>query len=474
MVHDYKALGFRCGIEIHQQLDGRKLFCDCPAEIRKDKPDFELYRKLRISAGESGKVDRAALHEKGKDKYFMYQGYYDTTCLVEIDEEPPHQINQEALTAALQTAKLLNAEIVDEIQFMRKVVIDGSNTSGFQRTALVGRKGFVEINGRKIIIDTICLEEEACQVIERHEDHDVYNLSRLGIPLIEIATDASISSPEECKDVAEKIGLILRSTGKCKRGIGTIRQDVNISIKGGARTEIKGFQDLKSIPKVINNEIDRQLALIKKGAKVEDEVRNAKPDFSTEFLRPMPGADRMYPETDVEIIIPAGVDIGGVELLTEKAEKIEKLGIDKEIAKKLVRNNKAELFNNIISECRNVKPSFVADILLSYSNNVNIADKHADASLIKDEDILGILRKLDNGKISKDSVMPLLVEISLGKKPDFSKHEQLSDKELEKEIKFIIESKKGLSYGAIMGEVMAKFKGKADGKKIAELVKKNI
>ncbi|MFH1505869.1 MAG: Glu-tRNA(Gln) amidotransferase subunit GatE, partial [archaeon] len=260
---DYKKLGFKAGIECHQQLEGKKLFCSCPTTIRKDKPDFTITRKLRASAGETGEVDQAALHEQKKDKYFIYQCYEDTTCLVETDSEPPHPINQDALKTCLQVSMMLNCKIVDEIQVMRKTVVDGSNTSGFQRTALVGRDGYLMLGNKKIRIPSVCLEEEACQVIERKKDHDVYNLSRLGIPLIEIATEPDMATPEEAKEVAAKIGMILRSTGACKRGIGSIRQDVNLSIKGGARTEVKGFQDYKSIPKVIEKETERQINLIK-------------------------------------------------------------------------------------------------------------------------------------------------------------------------------------------------------------------
>ncbi|MBD3313988.1 Glu-tRNA(Gln) amidotransferase GatDE subunit E, partial [Candidatus Woesearchaeota archaeon] len=207
---DYKSLGFKAGLEIHQQLEGYKLFCSCNTMIRRDDPDFTVNRELRASAGETGEIDIAAAHEQAKKKQFTYHGYKDTTCLVELDSEPPHPVNQEALKTALQVAKLLNCEIVDEIQFMRKTVIDGSNTSGFQRTALIGIEGWVEIDGKRITVPSVCLEEEACQIIERTKDHDTYNLSRLGIPLIEIATGPDISSPEECREAAAKIVMILR------------------------------------------------------------------------------------------------------------------------------------------------------------------------------------------------------------------------------------------------------------------------
>ena len=204
---NYQKLGFKCGIEIHQQLNTNKLFCKCPSEIRKDNPDFTVNRSLRVSAGETGKVDIAAKHESKKAKSFLYQGYYDSTCLVETDDEPPNKFNHDALLTALQVSKLLSAKIVDKIQFMRKVVIDGSNISGFQRTALVARNGHINVHGKKINIPAICLEEESCQVIKKSDNQDTYNLSRLGIPLIEIATSPDIVSSAHCKAVAEHLGI---------------------------------------------------------------------------------------------------------------------------------------------------------------------------------------------------------------------------------------------------------------------------
>ena len=135
---NYKKLGFKAGLEIHQQLDTKKLFCNCDSVIKKERPDFTFTRKLRAAAGETGEIDIAAAHEQKKDKYFLYHAYDDVNCLIELDEEPPKPINEQALKISLQVCRLLNAKIVDEIQVMRKTVVDGSNVSGFQRTALVG------------------------------------------------------------------------------------------------------------------------------------------------------------------------------------------------------------------------------------------------------------------------------------------------------------------------------------------------
>jgi len=466
---DYKKLGFKCGIEIHQQLEGLKLFCNCPTIIRRDKPDFTIRRELRATAGETGDIDQAAAHEQKKQKFFLYQGYEDTTCLVEADEEPPHPINQDALSTTLQVAKLLNAKVVDQIQVMRKTVIDGSNTTGFQRTALVGIDGYVEINGKKIGIPVICLEEEACQIVKRTADCDVYNLSRLGIPLIEIATDPTISDPVECRDVAARIGMILRSTGKCKRGIGSIRQDVNLSIKGGARVEVKGFQELKSIPKVIDNEVKRQLDLIKKDKKPELEVRKAEPDFSTSFLRPMPGADRMYPETDIPTIVSDLSAIEDVELIDDKLKKMsERYKIPGEIAKQILK--KEIDFAALTSKFRNVPSLVTANILIVTPKEIK-KRFNLDVSKLRQEDFEEVLGYLDSGKINKEAVVDILVNKIKGKKVDLSKYAGVSDTQLEKEIKKIIAEKKDLSMGAYMGLIMSKHRGKVDGKKVSQILK---
>ncbi|MAG39124.1 Glu-tRNA(Gln) amidotransferase GatDE subunit E [Candidatus Woesearchaeota archaeon] len=469
---NYEKIGFKCGIEIHQQLEGKKLFCNCPSEIRKDKPDFKFERRLRASAGESGNVDIAASHEHKKNKLFIYNGYEDSTCLVEMDEEPPSFVNKNSLKTTLQIAKMLNCRIVDKIQFMRKTVVDGSNTSGFQRTALIGRNGFVEVNGKKIGVSTVCLEEEACQLVKRTKNHDTYNISRLGISLIEIATDPDMKTPEECREVAAKIGMILRSTGTCKRGIGSIRQDVNISIKKGARTEIKGFQDLKSIPKVVDKEIKRQQNLIKKKKKINKEVRKAEPDFTTSFLRPLPGASRMYPETDVPTIIPEMKNFKAIETHDEKITRYKKsYCLNDDFAKLAVKYECKEGINFENHFKKYKDKNFIVELFTSIPKELkkrygiiidvkNLAEK--------------VLSKVDTCEISKGVVVELLADYGKTKKLNFGKFKAVSSNKLEEEIKNIVEKNKGVSIGALMGIIMNQFRGNVDGKKVMTLLKKHL
>jgi Glu-tRNA(Gln) amidotransferase subunit E-like FAD-binding protein len=465
---DYGELGFKSGLEIHQQLEGKKLFCNCPTEIRKDKPDFSIDRRLRASAGEKGKVDIAALHEQKKQKTFTYQGYYDTTCLVEIDEEPPHAVNQQALQLAMQVAHMLHASPVEEIRFMRKVVVDGSNVSGFQRTALIATDGYITVEGKKISVPTICLEEEACQVIKRGKNHDEYNLSRLGIPLIEIATGPDISNPDECKEAALQLGMILRSVPGLKRGIGSIRQDVNVSITEGERVEIKGFQEVKSIPKVVEYEVERQLTLIKKKKKVEKEVRKAEANGTTTFLRPMPGAARMYPETDVLPVIPDG-KVKKVELLSEKAEKLKDLGLGKDLADKLVKEEKLDLFYDIQKACKSIKVTFIAEMLVAYEKELQ--RENLDASQITHEHLKTLFKTLDQGDIAKGMFKDILRDITRRGALELERYQLMTDERLEKELTQIVKEAKGLPFNALMGRVMGELRGKADPKKVIALLK---
>lgn len=251
----------KAGLEIHQQLATGKLFCECPCELA-DLTQGSFVRRLRAVVGETGTADRAAQAQTRRGLRYRYE-VSPHSCLVEADEEPPHALNPRALEVALTMAELLGARVVDEIQVMRKTVVDGSNTSGFQRTALIAVDGAVVVGGKRISIPSICLEEDAARKVRESSEEVTYRLDRLGIPLLEIATGPEISGGQEAREVAEALGALLRATRRVKRGLGTIREDLNVSIEGGARVEIKGVQELRAIPQFVDNEVDRQTLLLK-------------------------------------------------------------------------------------------------------------------------------------------------------------------------------------------------------------------
>lgn len=603
---DYEQLGLKCGIEIHQQLEGKKLFCNCPTLMREDAPHFTAVRKLRAAAGEAGQVDIAALQEMRKGRRHVYHGYQDTTCLVELDESPPERINPDAFSTALQVSRLLKANIVDCIQFMRKTVVDGSNTSGFQRTALISRNGVLESSLGQVRIPTICLEEDSCRPVSESNTEVVYSLDRLGIPLMEIGSAPDIKSPEQCKEVCEKIGLILRSTGKAKRGIGTIRQDVNISIKGGNRIEVKGVQDLKSIPFIVEREAVRQKNLVEikeelekrsfkkfagqiknvtsivknSGSKVirkaiesngvilgiilpgfarlvgkeiqpgrrlgtefsdrakviagvggifhsdelpnygitdreveflkhefgclendafvivadsqerskkaleavieraneaidgvPCEVRGETKDGNTVYQRPMPGAARMYPETDIpkEAITKEMIDsIQLPELISDKIKRFEKMGVGKDLAELTAKSERADLFDKFVTDFLELKPAYIAELLMTSAKTIK-RNFNVDINPTE-QDFLELFAALGSGQISKESVLELLKE----NKPVcevLPKYQNMSDNELRSELKRIILENKGMPYNALIGAAMKKLRGKASGEKIAQFLK---
>lgn len=594
MTMDYAAIGLKAGLEIHQQVEGKKLFCSCPTTIIDDAPDFCVKRELRASAGETGEVDIAASHEISKRKHYVYEGYQDTTCLVELDEEPPHGLNREALEASLQMAKLLDARIVEEIQVMRKTVVDGSNTSGFQRTALVARNGELRVGDVHVSVPTLCLEEDACRIISRKDQYTVYRLDRLGIPLIEIATGPDLRTPQHVHDVAAYLGMLLRSTGKAKRGLGTIRQDVNVSVSGGTRVEIKGAQDLHTLGLLVETEAKRQSFLISlkdkpipaldvvdvsavfKSSKskilgkttalavvlpgwggvtgktyapgrrfgkelaeyaqmrgvnglvhgdedlsayqlsqkeqtalrkklrvgtqdnfiliadtkstaqdalqavidririipqgVPAEVRKANEDGTSSYLRPMPGAARMYPETDVKPVRPDTKDIALPELIPAKIKRFQKkFKLSEDLAGLVVKHVPA--FEETAKIHSKLPPSLIAEYFVGFPRELKKrygldADVAEHASLI--------FHELEKGTISKDAILDILFELAQGKPFDPEAFKQVSDDDLEGFIKQLIAKQPGLSPGAYMGDIMKRFKGKADGKKAMELLKKHL
>lgn len=260
---NFEELGLVCGIEIHQQLDTKKLFCSCPCEIVPNESlDKEVRRNLRFSLSETGTIDETSLQEFKKGKYNIYKFNDKISCLVDLDEEPPKGPNKLALKTALTLGKMFNLTFFDKIQFMRKIIIDGSITTGFQRTAMFGINGKIKTSFGEVSIDAMNLEEDSSRVISRSDDHSIFSLDRQGIPLIEITTGPHMKTPLQAQEVATQLGNALRSFKETKRGLGTIRQDLNVSIKGGARVEIKGAQNLKLIPEVIEAEMRRQKILL--------------------------------------------------------------------------------------------------------------------------------------------------------------------------------------------------------------------
>jgi glutamyl-tRNA(Gln) amidotransferase subunit E len=257
------------GLEIHQQLASQsKLFCECNNKGA-EHPTLTFVRRLRPALSELGVYDPAALFEATKMKSIRYHSHPSTSCLVEADEEPPHSVDRESLKTALILAMALHSKVVDEIHVMRKIVIDGSNTTGFQRTMLIATGGYLELEGNtKVGVQGVCLEEDAARLLSDDNITREYSLDRLGTPLVEIALEPMSGTPQEVLQVAVTLGRLLRASKKVERGIGTIRQDINISVNGGSVVEIKGIQQLDQLIKVIEFETARQRGLIQIAAEL--------------------------------------------------------------------------------------------------------------------------------------------------------------------------------------------------------------
>ena len=252
----------KCGFEWHVQINSGKLFCRCnPVMHEGPTSDQEVTRLLHPSFGESGRIDKSASFEGESMKRTMYRVFSDSDCLVDLDEEPPHAPDRTAIETAFMMASALDAVLFKDLVFMRKTIVDGSNTSGFQRTAIIGLNGRFKVGKKEIRISSISLEEDSARKEKEDRDTVTYKLDRLGIPLVEIATDIIETDENDAKEIALAFGKFTRLFD-VRRGIGTIRQDVNLSIEGGSRVELKGFQNIREMDKAIINEARRQLALI--------------------------------------------------------------------------------------------------------------------------------------------------------------------------------------------------------------------
>ena len=258
------------GLEIHQQLAcPTKLFCSCPP-VKSDEFPKKFERRLRPAQSETGRLDPAAVFEYAKGKTNVYFWSPESSCLVEADEEPPHPLSPEALHDSMLIAATLGSQLLGEVHVMRKIVIDGSNTAGFQRTAVVSLGGSLAVEGAKVGVQSVTLEEDAARILGEDDASRQFALDRLGVALVEIALEPVAGDPELVGRVALHLGRVLRSTGKAARGLGTIRQDLNVSLGGGNVVEVKGVQKLNLLPKIVEYERRRQSMLRRVAEKLRE------------------------------------------------------------------------------------------------------------------------------------------------------------------------------------------------------------
>ncbi len=261
---DYAGVGFKSGLEIHQQLlTEKKLFCRCPAGRYSDVYHAEILRHMRPTLSELGEYDGTALMEFKTKKEIIYRINRESVCTYEMDDTPPFMINEQALDIALGIAMLYNCVMVDELHIARKQYLDGSIPTGFQRTTIVGVDGRIAYGDREVGIVQLGLEEDACREVSDVGHRRVYKTDRLGMPLIETVTAPDMKTPQEVAEVAQILRRIVRSTGKVRTGIGAGREDVNVSVTGGTRIEIKGVPRIPRIPRLTYNEAMRQWNLLR-------------------------------------------------------------------------------------------------------------------------------------------------------------------------------------------------------------------
>ena len=260
---DYEKLGLISGVEIHQQIfTEKKLFCNCPAGKYTKVHNSEVLRHMRPTLSEFGTYDGTALMEFKTKKEITYLLNKESVCTYEMDDTPPFLVNKEALDIAIEIALMLNCNVTDEMHIIRKQYLDGSIPTGFQRTAIVGMYGEVPYKNHSIKITQLGFEEDSCREVSNNGHSITFRTDRLGMPLVEVVTEAQMKTPREVAEVIKYIGDILRATGKVRRGAGSVRQDINVSIKGGTRVELKGIPSHKWAERLVHIEALRQKALL--------------------------------------------------------------------------------------------------------------------------------------------------------------------------------------------------------------------
>ena len=267
----------KAGLEIHQQLNTHKLFCNCPSGVFHKDEDFdaEIIRHMRPTLSELGEYDGTALMEFRTRKNIIYRINNETACTYEVDDTPPFPIDREALEIAIKISLLSKLNIVGEVHITRKQYLDGSIPTGFQRTGIIGVEGEIQLKHKKIRLIQLSLEEDSCREVSDIGHTRVYRTDRLGMPLIETVTYPDCENPDEVKEACDNIRFLNRSTGLVRTGIGAGRQDVNVSCRGGSRVEIKGVAHTKWIPELTHNEAFRQWALLR----VKDKLLNRIEDY---------------------------------------------------------------------------------------------------------------------------------------------------------------------------------------------------
>src|SRR2546428_104204 len=491
---DYRALGLKVGLEIHQQLATHKLFCEDVSALVDTADGQRFRRRLRPTQSELGEVDAAALEEAKRRLTFVYEAT-PNSCLVEADEEPPHPPNPAALDIALEIALLLNARPVSEVDFMRKIVIDGSNTSGFQRSALVALDGWLETNGKRIGVPTILLEEDAARKLGEAGDEVVYRLDRLGIPLVELATTPNIETPDEARDVALMFGSLLRATRKVKRGIGTIREDLNVSIEGGARIEIKGVQELRMIATFVEREVERQVMLLAAAAELKKRnIRSVPTDVRD--------VTAVFHKTESKVVRTAlkkgGVVLGwalpgfagllkgklGPELAAHAriARLAREYRIHEQQARQLVQEGSDAAFEAIAREFGEAK--LVATVLLYTFGELRREGFDVDG--IPVDHLRELFSLLKAGRFAKEAVPEIVREMARTRSRASEATgtlgvTRMSRQDLESIVdealrvsEDLISSRGNAAEKALMGQVMERVRGRADGKLVSEVLHERL
>jgi aspartyl-tRNA(Asn)/glutamyl-tRNA(Gln) amidotransferase subunit B len=364
--------------------------------------------------------------------------------------------------------------------------------------------GYIDLDsGKRIGITRIHIEEDAGKLV--HENgHTYIDYNRGGVPLIEIVSEPDISSPEEAKEYAEKLQLIMRYVGisDCKMQEGSMRCDVNVSLREagtkefGTRTETKNINSLNFIQKAMYAEIERQTDILESGGTiVQETMRYDDVDDSISSMREKENADdyRYFPDPDLtRFEIPQhkidAIQKSLPELPFDKLNRyITELELPEATAKQMFRYRRVtEFFEEALTGGASVKNASNLITGTIYANMSTEEDKELFKLLISAKQFAALIKLLDEKKINfKIAQTTLQQMLESGKSAEeYIKAEDMvsiSEDDLTKLCQEVIAANpkavdeikagKDKAIKSLFGYIMKETKGKADAQKTEAIIR---
>ena len=391
------------GLEIHAQITAlnSKLFCTCRGNYRDLGPNTNI---CEICCGLPGSLP---------------------------------VINQKAIEYSTMTSLALGCKVPDKIMFYRKNYFYPDLPKNFQITqynvygfSSIGVDGIYELdNAKQIRISRIQLEEDPGRIAYSEGGMNVRNsalidYNRAGVALIEIVTEPDFTGPKEVRQFLNKLSLTLEHIGVCDTLLeGSVRCDVNVSMEGGNKVEIKNINSFREVEKAINYEITRQSSLYSRNLKIEHETRHWDDRKKITFKSRSKEEEhdyRYFPEPDIPIIVLGNDFVSNLknrmpELPNQRFERfVSKYKLSEHTSNILINDKKlADFFESTLRVY--FSPTEIANFLVTDFKSLIEDDSESTDYLknlkVKPEHIAELVKLIAGNKISRITAKDILVKI---------------------------------------------------------------